>query len=88
MEFIEMAESNMCCGAAGSYSLGHYDLSMKVLERKTNNMAQTGADLLVTCCPGCSMQLAHGIKEHSLNMKSMELVELLDLAYRSAAKKG
>ena len=86
VEFIEMAESNMCCGAAGSYSLGHYDLSMKVLARKMQNTAKTGADLLVTCCPGCSMQLAHGIREHDLEMKSVELVELLDLAYRSVSK--
>ncbi len=86
VEFIEMAESNMCCGAAGSYSLGHYDLSMKVLARKMKNVAQTGADLLVTCCPGCSMQIAHGIREHGLKMKSLELVELLDLAYHSASK--
>ncbi len=86
VEFIDMAEANICCGAAGSYSLGHYDLSMKVLERKMNNAAQTGADLLVTCCPGCSMQLAHGIKEHDLNMRSLELVELLDNAYREANK--
>jgi len=83
VEFVEMAESNMCCGAAGSYSLGHYELSMKVLSRKMQNTARTGADLLVTCCPGCSMQLAHGIREHGLPMKSMELVELLDRAYRS-----
>jgi len=84
VEFIEMAESNICCGAAGSYSLGHYDLSMKVLARKMQNVAQTDADLLVTCCPGCSMQLAHGIREHALEMKCIELVELLGLAYRSA----
>ena len=81
-----MAESNMCCGAAGSYSLSHYDLSMKVVERKMDNVAQTGADLLVTCCPGCSVQLAHGIRKHSLKMKSVDLVELLDLAYRSVSK--
>lgn len=86
VELIEMAESNTCCGAAGTYSLGHYELSMKVLERKMKNVAQTGADLVVTCCPGCSMQLAHGVREHSLNMKVIELVELLDLAYRSASK--
>jgi len=85
VEFIEMAESNICCGAAGSYSLGHYDLSMKVLARKMQNVAQTNADILVTCCPGCSMQLAHGIREHRLEMKSMELIELLDLAYRSTS---
>jgi len=82
VEFIEMAESNACCGAAGSYNIGHYDLSMKVLARKMQNVANTDADLLVTCCPGCSMQLAHGIREHRLEMKSMELVELLDLAYQ------
>ncbi len=86
VDFIEMNEANTCCGAAGSYSLTHYDLSMKVLARKMNNVGRTGADLLVTCCPGCSMQLAHGISEHKLPMKSLELVELLDQAYQSAAK--
>jgi glycolate oxidase iron-sulfur subunit len=85
VEFIEMAESDMCCGAAGSYSLGHYDLSMKVLARKMENVSRTDADLLVTCCPGCSMQLAHGIREHGLKMKSIDLVELLDRAYRSVS---
>jgi glycolate oxidase iron-sulfur subunit len=85
VEFIEMAESNICCGAAGSYNIGHYDLSMKVLARKMQNVAQTDADLLVTCCPGCSMQLTYGIRERSLEMKCMELVELLDLAYRSTS---
>ena len=85
VEFTEMAESNMCCGAAGSFNIGHHDLSMKVLARKMANVARTGADLLVTCCPGCSMQLTYGIRKHSLKMKTIELVELLDLAYRSAS---
>ena len=83
VELVEMAESNMCCGAAGSYSLGHYDLSMKVLARKMENVAKTGAELLVTCCPACSLQLAHGLREHSLKVGLSELVELLDRAYRT-----
>ncbi|MFC1951774.1 (Fe-S)-binding protein [Chloroflexota bacterium] len=87
VELTEMAEANMCCGAAGTYSVSHYDLSMKVLARKMINVAQTDADILITCCPGCSMQLAHGIKTHGLKkMRSMELVELLDQAYQSAIK--
>ena len=81
VELVEMAEANACCGAAGSYNIGHHELSMKVLARKMGNIARTDAELLVTCCPGCSMQLAYGIKEHGLKMKSLELVELLDLAY-------
>jgi len=59
---------------------------MKVLARKMGNVARTDAELLVTCCPGCSIQLAYGIKKHGLNMKSLELVELLDLAYCQVSK--
>ncbi|MDP2954289.1 MAG: (Fe-S)-binding protein [Chloroflexota bacterium] len=84
IDFVEMPESNMCCGAAGSYSLGHYELSMKVLERKMENVAKTDAELLVTCCPGCSLQLAHGARERGMKVRAVELVELLDRAYRSA----
>jgi glycolate oxidase iron-sulfur subunit len=86
VQYVEMAEANMCCGAAGSYSLSHYDLSMKVLARKMGNLAKTQADLIVTCCPGCSMQLAHGVKTHHLKTKATELVELLDQAYHPEAK--
>ncbi|MFC2005561.1 (Fe-S)-binding protein [Chloroflexota bacterium] len=86
VELVGMAEANTCCGAAGSYNIGHHDLSMKVLARKMGNIARTDAELLVTCCPGCSMQLAHGIREHDLKIKSLELVELLDLAYCQASK--
>jgi len=82
VEYQEMTEANVCCGAAGSYALSHYDLSMKVLENKMENVARTGANLLVTCCPGCSMQLAYGIRRRKLEMKCLELVELLDLAYQ------
>ncbi|MCH8864195.1 MAG: (Fe-S)-binding protein [Chloroflexi bacterium] len=83
VEFVEMAESNMCCGAAGSYAFNHYDLSMKVLERKMDNLAKTSADILVTNCPGCVMQLAYGAKKHGLPTRTTELVELLDLAYHT-----
>ncbi len=86
VEFIEMPESNMCCGAAGSYNLSHYSLSMSVLERKMKNVAQTGADLLITSCPGCTMQLAYGVKSNHLKMKCLELVEFLDQAYQSTNK--
>ena len=87
IEYVEMAEANVCCGAAGSYSLGHYDLSMKVLARKMGNVAKTDADLIVTCCPGCSMQLAHGTRTHKLKTKASELVELLDKAYSTDKNK-
>ncbi len=81
IEFVEMKEANMCCGAAGSYAFNHYDLSMKVLDRKMDNLGQTSADILTTSCPGCVMQLAYGVKQHGIPARTTEIVELLDLAY-------
>jgi len=84
VEFVEMAESDMCCGAAGSYAFKNYDLSQKVLERKMGNVARTGADTLVSSCPACIMQLSCGVSQQKLPVSVLEIVELLDEAYRNA----
>lgn len=84
VEFAEMSEADMCCGAAGSYAFKNYDLSRKVLERKMGNVARTGADTLVSSCPACIMQLACGAGQQKLPVTVLEIVELLDEAYSNA----
>ena len=74
----------MCCGAAGSYAFKHYDLSMKVLERKMGNVEKTGADILVSSCPACVMQLSSGARQRKMPISVLEIVELLDEAYQAA----
>lgn len=88
VEFIEMGEADMCCGAAGSYAFKNYDLSQKVLERKMDNVAKTGADTLVSSCPACIMQLSCGVGQQKLPVSVLEIVELLDEAYRNAKGNG
>lgn len=80
IEFIELKEADMCCGAAGSYSLKNYDLSMKVLERKMDNIEKSGADILVSSCPACLMQISSGARARKMSLKVVSLVELLDRA--------
>ncbi len=87
IEFVEMNEADMCCGAAGSYAFKNYDLSQKVLERKMGNVAKTGADTLVSSCPACIMQLACGAGQQKLPISVLEIVDLLDEAYRNARGK-
>jgi glycolate oxidase iron-sulfur subunit len=78
LKYTEMTESDMCCGGAGSYCFTHYDLSAKILERKMNNFADTGSEVLVTSCPACMMQLERGFKDRKLPGRVMHLVEVLD----------
>jgi len=82
VEYRELPEADWCCGGAGSYALGHYDLSMQVLERKMDNVAKTGANLLVTACPACLVQLRHGVRRRGLDVRVCHLSELV-LAQRS-----
>jgi glycolate oxidase iron-sulfur subunit len=82
VEFKEMPEADWCCGAAGSYNVMHNDVSMKVLERKMGNVAKTEAEIVVTECPSCIMQLSMGARRQGLEIKVMNVSQLLDESYR------
>lgn len=75
--YREMHESDWCCGGAGSYALFHYDLSMKVLERKMENIRKTGAGLVLTSCPACVMQLRHGARLYRVPVRVGHVAECL-----------
>jgi glycolate oxidase iron-sulfur subunit len=57
-------------------------MANQLLERKMNNVAATGASVIVTGNPGCMMQIAMGMRERGLPMEVKHPVELLDEAYR------
>lgn len=56
--FVEMEHPCKCCGHGGSFNISHYDLSMDISRRKEEFILASGADLLVTECSGCLLQLA------------------------------
>ncbi|MBI1806581.1 MAG: (Fe-S)-binding protein [Ignavibacteria bacterium] len=81
VEFVELPESTWCCGSAGIYNIVRFDDSMKLLERKMENLASTHADIVATANPGCHLQLHYGIKKFGLKMEVMHPVSLLARAY-------
>ena len=74
---VEMPEADRCCGGGGGYNLAHYDQSMQVLDRKMERVKKAGADILATECPGCIIQLAHGVRRAGLNTRVLHLSELI-----------
>lgn len=65
VEFVEMAESDRCCGGAGTFALLHYEQSMQILDRKIGNAVASGAEVIATGCPACTMQLSHGVNRYA-----------------------
>ncbi|MGE5371137.1 MAG: (Fe-S)-binding protein [Solirubrobacterales bacterium] len=80
VKLVEMAESDRCCGGSGTFALTHYDLSMKILDKKMDNVEKTNASVIATCCPSCTMQLKHGVSRREMSIEVKHPVELLNQA--------
>jgi Fe-S oxidoreductase len=78
--FKPAAEEETCCGFGGTYSGKFPQISSRILARKLDDVLATGADLLVTECPGCVMQLRGGAARKGLGLEVRHIAEILDEA--------
>ena len=78
--FREAAEASSCCGSAGSYGVIHPETSGRIIDRKMEYIAETGASVVVTECPTCMMQLALGVSRAGSDMEVLNISQLCDQA--------
>ncbi|HUZ00916.1 MAG TPA: heterodisulfide reductase-related iron-sulfur binding cluster [Thermomicrobiaceae bacterium] len=88
LRLVEMPESSLCCGSAGTYNLLQPDMSSRLLERKLTHALSTGAEVIVSANPGCMLQLTSGLRARGDCRPVVHLVELLDRAYAQAPRGG
>jgi glycolate oxidase iron-sulfur subunit len=86
LRFVELKESDFCCGSAGVYNLLYPELAQQFLDRKIECIKETGAEIVVSGNPGCSLQIEKGLKERGLDIRVLHPVELLDWSYRGAER--
>ena len=77
VEYVEMADADRCCGMAGSFGLYYYELSQQIADKKIESIKASGADIVVTSCPGCEVQLIDGLVRNKVPVKVMHIMELL-----------
>ncbi len=75
--FAPAAEEETCCGFGGTYSAKFPEISAEILARKLADAQRTGAETLVTECPGCVMQLRGGARRQGLDLSVAHLAEAL-----------
>jgi hypothetical protein len=64
-----------CCGGGGGFEAVFPELSQMLAVNRTRELLETGAEIIVTHCPGCIMQLKDGLRQ-----LKVEGIEVLDLA--------
>ena len=79
-----MATPDRCCGSAGLYAAVQPTMSAEVLDAKLRDVASTGASVICTANPGCTMQLQTGIRRSGMHAEVRHTIELLDESYRAA----
>jgi glycolate oxidase iron-sulfur subunit len=58
VELVELDDEGMCCGAGGAYSALHPELAGQIREEKVAAIRRTGATVVASANPGCSIWLA------------------------------
>jgi glycolate oxidase iron-sulfur subunit len=85
-EYREAAESDSCCGAAGTYGILHPETSAAIIDRKSGFIKDTGATVVATECPSCMMQLAFGLKQAGIDADVVNISQLCDEQLRGSGR--
>jgi glycolate oxidase iron-sulfur subunit len=84
LDLVEIPNGDRCCGAAGLYNVTEPEMAERLQLEKARAVASTGASVVASANPGCSMQLAAGLAAiDRADVTVVHPVELLDAAERS-----
>ncbi|CDN13559.1 Glycolate dehydrogenase, iron-sulfur subunit GlcF [Richelia intracellularis] len=76
----EPVDAAICCGSAGVYNMLEPEVAEELGKQKVRNLLSTGADLIASPNPGCSLQIKKHLQENIIDI--MHPMELLDYAIR------
>ena len=77
-EIVETPGGDMCCGAAGIYSLVQPQMSAQLRSKKADQFRDAKPDVVVTANPGCQMQYEAAVREAGIRARVLHVMELLD----------
>jgi len=76
-EYAPADQEQVCCGFGGTYSAKFPGVSEQILKNKLTDAGRTGAEVLVTECPGCIMQLRGGAEVNKSGFAVRHMAEVL-----------
>ena len=77
LELAEMAEPEVCCGFGGTFCVKYPDISNKMVGAKTDDIAETGADLVLAGDLGCLMNMGGKLSRQGRPVHARHVVEVL-----------
>jgi glycolate oxidase iron-sulfur subunit len=82
LTLVEVPDAGTCCGSAGVYNLLQPAAAGELGARKAESVQSTGAPLLISANPGCSLQIAFALAERGQDIAVAHTAEVLDASIR------
>lgn len=82
LKMVDLPETELCCGAAGTYNLTEPEMSARLSRRKLDNIRKTSARAVFTANAGCLLQIMREADRSQEPLWITHPVEVLDLSYR------
>jgi L-lactate dehydrogenase complex protein LldE len=76
-EFIEMKDSDRCCGFGGTFSVKYPDISTAMVDDKIRNIIESGADTIIGCDISCLMNIQGRLSRMGSPIKVLHIAQLL-----------
>ncbi len=77
LEFVQLNEEETCCGFGGAFTVTYPEVSRSMMENKVKHIVESGADTVITCEPGCLMNIAGGLHKIGSSVRAMHIIDLL-----------
>lgn len=74
----EPQDAGLCCGSAGIYNMLQPETADELGKQKANNLVNTGAKVIASPNPGCSLQIQKHLELQGSKVKLFHPIELLD----------
>lgn len=81
LELVPLGETEICCGAAGSYNLSQPEMAERLGQRKASNIRDTRAEIVFTGNAGCMLQIARHLKTEIPKVRVLHPVDALWASY-------
>jgi glycolate oxidase iron-sulfur subunit len=81
LQLLPLAESEICCGAAGSYNLTQPDMAERLGQRKVQNILAAGVEAVFTGNVGCILQIGRYLRQTRADLWVAHPIDALWASY-------
>ncbi|MFX0004313.1 MAG: (Fe-S)-binding protein [Candidatus Hodarchaeota archaeon] len=85
-EMERIREYSYCCGAGGGVKSAFPEFALETAKNRIEEAKDTGANVIISACPFCSINLHDAIIKKGSNLKFYDISEIVLMAISSPAK--